>query len=571
MQSQAYLARRAQRRLHASAPLLGGLALATDSDDGRAARPAPHGRDPARERPSSSPGCPTAEHDAAPAAPEQRSTRAPCATAGSLGLTACDGVLGDQPGAAQHRDPAVAGRGDRRPAGAAGLAVRHQHRDGGAAARSPRPAASTTVDDSLRATRIARRLLRALLPIVLVTHDTVGWVTIALVWLGHVTVTGAELFHLGRPVGLPGRALRPRRDAASTRASPSSVSTLGGRSGRRRLYTVPRDGSGAAPGWLIIAGIVVLATPGHAVDGASGRATPAAGARAPACLNPPVATSADWIEGARPRTLPAAVAPVLAGTGVAVVPSTAAVSWKALLAPRRRARAAGRRQLRQRLLRRRARHRRRPGRARCGWSAPAPRRPAGGEGRGVRVLRRSRRSPGWCSRRPPRWWLLAVGAACDRRRRGSTPAARGRTATTASARSWCSCSSASSPSLGTHVRAGRARSPGSPLVGRRRGRRARLRDPRRQQPARHPHRRRSPASARWRCVLGDARTRTSTPPLVAVPAVMTMLLGLHQPPAGCCWRCSSPGRSSRRRDRLARGRPTGAMLVWVIHQIGLGG
>ena len=35
----------------------------------------------------------------------------------------------DQPGAAQRRDPAVAGRGDRRPAGAAGLPVRHQHRD----------------------------------------------------------------------------------------------------------------------------------------------------------------------------------------------------------------------------------------------------------------------------------------------------------------------------------------------------------------------------------------------------------------------------------------------------------
>ena len=30
-----------------------------------------------------------------------------------------------------------------------------------------------------------------------------------------------------------------------------------------------------------------------------------------------VATAAQWIEGARPRTLPAAVAPVLAGTAVA--------------------------------------------------------------------------------------------------------------------------------------------------------------------------------------------------------------------------------------------------------------
>ena len=29
--------------------------------------------------------------------------------------------------------------------------------------------------------------------ITLLTHDTVGWLTIALVWLGHVTVTGAEM------------------------------------------------------------------------------------------------------------------------------------------------------------------------------------------------------------------------------------------------------------------------------------------------------------------------------------------------------------------------------------------
>jgi 1,4-dihydroxy-2-naphthoate octaprenyltransferase len=31
-----------------------------------------------------------------------------------------------------------------------------------------------------------------------------------------------------------------------------------------------------------------------------------------------VATIAQWIEGARPRTLPTAVSPVLAGTGAAI-------------------------------------------------------------------------------------------------------------------------------------------------------------------------------------------------------------------------------------------------------------
>ncbi len=44
-----------------------------------------------------------------------------------------------------------------------------------------------------------------------------------------------------------------------------------------------------------------------------------------------MATSLQWIEGARPRTLPAAVSPVLAGTGVAVY-ADEFVWWKALLA-----------------------------------------------------------------------------------------------------------------------------------------------------------------------------------------------------------------------------------------------
>jgi len=44
-----------------------------------------------------------------------------------------------------------------------------------------------------------------------------------------------------------------------------------------------------------------------------------------------VATPAHWLAGARPRTLPAAVAPVVAGTGVAAYVDQA-VWWKALLA-----------------------------------------------------------------------------------------------------------------------------------------------------------------------------------------------------------------------------------------------
>jgi 1,4-dihydroxy-2-naphthoate polyprenyltransferase len=48
-------------------------------------------------------------------------------------------------------------------------------------------------------------------------------------------------------------------------------------------------------------------------------------------LNHPVPSPAEWLAGARPRTLPAALAPVLAGTGVAAYVE-GAVWWKAALA-----------------------------------------------------------------------------------------------------------------------------------------------------------------------------------------------------------------------------------------------
>ena len=48
-------------------------------------------------------------------------------------------------------------------------------------------------------------------------------------------------------------------------------------------------------------------------------------------MNLPVASPAEWLAGARPRTLPAALAPVLAGTGVAAY-ADGAVWWKAALA-----------------------------------------------------------------------------------------------------------------------------------------------------------------------------------------------------------------------------------------------
>ena len=59
--------------------------------------------------------------------------------------------------------------------------------------------------------------------------------------------------------------------------------------------------------------------------------TAVTGKTAAACLNLRMATPAEWLAGSRPRTLPAALSPVLAGTGVAAYVDSA-VWWKALLA-----------------------------------------------------------------------------------------------------------------------------------------------------------------------------------------------------------------------------------------------
>lgn len=54
-----------------------------------------------------------------------------------------------------------------------------------------------TISDALRSVRIAGIFFVASCLITMVTHGTAGFVTIFLVWLGHVTVTGAELYFAG--------------------------------------------------------------------------------------------------------------------------------------------------------------------------------------------------------------------------------------------------------------------------------------------------------------------------------------------------------------------------------------
>ncbi|HJQ06040.1 MAG TPA: MFS transporter [Nocardioides sp.] len=112
------------------------------------------------------------------------------------------------------------------------------------------------VADSLRAQRRGAFFFVASCAIILVTHDTVGWVTIALVWLGHVTVTGAELFNSAGDWGLQAELADPNR-----RGEYQGVSQLGytvGTVWAPAAYTFLAMQWGTA-GWLTIAGIIVVA------------------------------------------------------------------------------------------------------------------------------------------------------------------------------------------------------------------------------------------------------------------------------------------------------------------------
>ena len=134
-----------------------------------------------------------------------------------------------------------------------------------------------------------------------------------------------------------------------------------------------------------------------------GRAVPAGVGGAPARSGPTASglssltwaawrASGEWVAGARPRTLPTAVSPVLVGTGAAVGAGAVRAGAGAARAGRRR-RAGGGRQLRQRLLRRHPRHRRRAGRAGAAGRVAAGR-ARGGAQRGVPVLLGRRARPG---------------------------------------------------------------------------------------------------------------------------------------------------------------------------------
>jgi MFS family permease len=114
----------------------------------------------------------------------------------------------------------------------------------------------TTVSESLRAQYRGAACFVLSCGIVLITHDTAGWLTIVLVWVGHVTVTGAELFQSAGYWGLVAELSDPAR-----LGDYQGVSSLGftlGEVWAPALYTFLAMTLGA-PGWIIIALIVVAA------------------------------------------------------------------------------------------------------------------------------------------------------------------------------------------------------------------------------------------------------------------------------------------------------------------------
>jgi hypothetical protein len=117
----------------------------------------------------------------------------------------------------------------------------------------------TTVSESLRAQYRGAACFVLSCGIVLVTHDTTGWITIVLVWVGHVTVTGSELFQSAGMWGLVAELSDPDR-----LGDYQGVSSLGytlGEVWAPALYTFLAMSLGA-PGWIIIALIVVAAAVG---------------------------------------------------------------------------------------------------------------------------------------------------------------------------------------------------------------------------------------------------------------------------------------------------------------------
>jgi hypothetical protein len=116
-----------------------------------------------------------------------------------------------------------------------------------------------SVDRALRAAWISAFFFVLSCGIILVTHDTLGWLTIALVWVGHVTVTGAELFQSAASWGFQSELSDP--DRLGEYQGAAHIGHTFGSVWAPAVYTYLAMEWGT-PGWLVIAGVVLLATMG---------------------------------------------------------------------------------------------------------------------------------------------------------------------------------------------------------------------------------------------------------------------------------------------------------------------
>ncbi|WP_457207575.1 MFS transporter [Nocardioides sp. P5_C9_2] len=114
-----------------------------------------------------------------------------------------------------------------------------------------------SVARSLRASYISAGFFVLSCAIVAVTHDTLGWATILLVWVGHVTVTGAELYQSAGHWGFMSELTDPDQRAEYQGAA--HIGHTAGSVWAPALFTWLAMEQGTA-GWLAIAAIVMVAT-----------------------------------------------------------------------------------------------------------------------------------------------------------------------------------------------------------------------------------------------------------------------------------------------------------------------
>ncbi|RNI25101.1 MFS transporter [Flexivirga caeni] len=116
-----------------------------------------------------------------------------------------------------------------------------------------------TVDHAIRAVWISSGFFVLSCLITMETHSTTGLLTIFLVWLGHVAVTGAELANSAGNFTFGAMLMDPRRRGEYGGVA-EVFGTLGGRWAPAAFTFLALSWSG--PGWLVIAAIVVIAALG---------------------------------------------------------------------------------------------------------------------------------------------------------------------------------------------------------------------------------------------------------------------------------------------------------------------